>query len=142
MPRKGRTGRQNGTSLLEILIGMSVFATGLCALLGIHTAVDHRNRLARERMGALMLAQNAMETQKILGYDLLSDQGPVDGRLGPLDAAGRLSASGLYTISWDVIPDTPVKGVKELRVTASWMTTSGHKRELSLDTVVAQVVSP
>lgn len=124
-----------GFSYPEILVALCTFAIGMAGLLSLDSFSARCNAVARQTRAATLIGQNILEELRLEGYDALTDAGPVDGTLGPLDANGQLSASGKYNVQWDVQQDTPVSGTKLVAVEVSWQSAAVSNKRVTLQTV-------
>jgi len=106
---------QNGFSLLELLIAVSLLSIGLFAVVSMQATAIGSNGIANQHTSLASLAQEVME-------DILSWKGD-DSRLSvaasnsayDLDpgAAGpslTIPGSGTYNATYSITPDAPVNG--------------------------------
>ena len=121
---------QQGFSLIEVLIALTVFSIGILAVASMQTTATGGNAKAHYISEATGWAVDRMEVLLNLDYDdpLLADSagtnagtaGLNDGATGGTTADGSVtSTDGKYTISWNVAVDQPIANVKTIRVIVS-----------------------
>ena len=135
--------QQNGYSLVEVMIGMTIFAIALLGLAKVQLATMLGNQTARDITEATMVAQNKIEELKM--KDLVgaawvdTDDDGISG-LSDEDADADASRTDLflhgkhYDIFWNIAPETPVDGNRLLRVIVRW-TNRGEVKRVTLDYV-------
>lgn len=130
---------ETGFSYLEVLLALANFAIGFAALASLSSVVGERNQSAMEIAAATLIAETQLERLKLVGYDGLTDTGSIDGSLGPLDSQGNSSASGRYTVTWDVRSGVPMASARTVVVQVSWTTDARRARTVTLQTVLTDV---
>ena len=100
--------RSKGFTLVEVMIGMAIFFIGFLAVGSMQVTAINGNAGAREATEAATRATSQLETLIALPYDSIVGGGPVT------------DADGAYTVSWAVIPDTPLANTKTITVTVDW----------------------
>ena len=95
-----------GFTLVEVMIGMAIFFIGFLAIGSMQITAINGNADAREATEAATRATDQLETLIALPYDSIVDGGPV--------------TDGAYTVSWAVLPDTPLNNTKTITVTVDW----------------------
>ena len=122
--------RQDGFSLIEVLIALTVFSVGILAVASMQTTATGGNAKAHYISEATGWAADRMEILLNLDYDdpLLDDSagtnagtaGLDDGKTAGTTADGNAtSTDGQYTIYWNVAADQPIANVKTVRVIVS-----------------------
>jgi len=135
--------QQNGYSLVEVMIGMTIFAIALLGLAKVQLATMLGNQTARDITEATMVAQNKIEELKMkdragAAWADTDDDG-ISG-LSNEDAGADASRTDLflhgkhYDIFWNIAPETPVDGNRLLRVIVRW-TNRGEVKRVTLDYV-------
>lgn len=130
--------KNNGFSLLEVLITMTILAIGLLAVAGMQIHTMEGNDFSQDMTEAMILAQDTAENLAILSSDdlLLRD---ADGGANwngatndfnirsDLANADRLDLNSpynrnevQYNVGWYVQDNTPVQNVKTVAVVVSW----------------------
>lgn len=104
-----------GFTLVEVMIGMAIFFIGFLAVGSMQITAINGNAGAREATEAATRATDQLESLIALPYDSIVGGGPV--------------ADGAYTVSWDVIPDSPLPNTKTITVTVDWQ----HRGPRSFD---------
>ena len=100
--------KENGYTLIEVLIALTIFAVGMLAVAGMQTSAIRMNSTAGKLTNLSTWGMDKIEELSALSY---SD--PL------LDSAGNPHQEilGNYTISWTVIDDNPVTNTKNITVT-------------------------
>lgn len=109
---KKTLGNQNGFTMIEILIAVSIFAIGMLAVASMQISGIHGNATAGSLTGAATWAADRMETLLGLPYDHAD-----------LDPAGNPHSGGTqgrYTIEWNVIADEILPNTKTIRVSVEY----------------------
>jgi type IV pilus assembly protein PilV len=121
--------KDQGFTLIEVLIAITIFAIGLLAVAAMQTSAITVNSTAGQITTRMTWAQDKIEELMALPYSdpLLEDLGdPPSGT----DSAGNLHQETIsegsvnYTILWTVTdgstdPGTPIPGTKRITVTVS-----------------------
>lgn len=140
----------DGFSLLEVLIAVSVFAIGVLALAEMQIVSMTGNTTSRRIAGAAALAEGKMEELKALPYthsdltdkDSSGDSGFGTAGLGDEDTNADGSETGVvimgqpYDIFWNVAADSPVSDCKTVRVIVR--RNQPTIKRLSLDGIVSR----
>jgi len=102
--------KENGYTLIEVLIALTIFAVGMLAVAGMQTSAIRMNSTAGKLTKLSTWGMDKIEELSALSY---SD--PL------LDSAGNPHQEilGNYTISWTVIDDNPVTNTKNITVTVT-----------------------
>ena len=116
--------KDQGFTLIEVLIALTIFAVGLLAVAAMQTSAITVNSTAGQMTTRMTWAQDKLEELMALPYSdpLLEDLGdPPSGT----DSAGNLHQETIsegsvnYTILWTVTDDTPISGNKLITVTVT-----------------------
>ena len=155
-----KSKKQQGYTLVEILIAITTLACGLMALASMQVAAIRTNNIASGISRAVTLAQAKVEELMNLPYshtDLrdadrdgtdqdTDDDGADDdgGRFGlndTVDAGGAVvsdnhsaDSDGGYAVHWNVAVDVPLPGSKTIRVIVTW-SERGRNKCIALDFV-------
>jgi type IV pilus assembly protein PilV len=108
--RKGTLKKQDGYTIIEILIALTIFAIGLLALAGLQTSAIKMNSIAGNLTNLSTLGMHKIEELSALPYShplLDSASNPHKEQLGD------------YNISWTVIDNNPVAHTKNISVTVT-----------------------
>jgi len=102
--------KEDGFTLIEILIALTIFAVGLLAVAAMQTSAIKVNSTAGKLTNLSTWGMDKIEELSALPY---SD--PL------LDSAGNphQEVSGDYTISWTVVDDNPVISTKNITITVT-----------------------
>ena len=112
---------QKGFSLVEVLIAITIFAIGVLALAQLQVTAIRGNAFSSTTTDGTTLAQDRIEQLMNLPYD---DGALTAGNHGPV-------TQGVYNVSWNVSPDSPMTNTKTVNVSVTW-TANGWNRSLSL----------
>jgi type IV pilus assembly protein PilV len=148
--------QQEGYSLVEVLIAITVLAFGLMAVATMQVTAIKTNATASGISQGLTLAQTKVEELMNLSYDhpdLDDDGGGINNGTGQdldddgvdddgdnfgLDdttgADGSEAIGSRYTIYWNIAVDEPVTKSKTIRVIVTW-TERGRDKRIALDFV-------
>ena len=142
--------KQEGYTLVEVLIAITVLAVGLMAVATMQVTAIKTNAVASGMSQGLTLAQAKMEELMNLPYITLNDaDGDGTGKdtdddgvdddgdnfgLDDTTGADGSEANGRYTVYWNVAVDEPVTASKTIRVIVTWTERERDKR-LALDFV-------
>jgi type IV pilus assembly protein PilV len=112
--------KENGYTLIEVLIALTIFAVGMLAVAGMQTSGIRMNSTAGKLTNLSTWGMDKIEELSALSY---SD--PL------LDSAGNPHQEilGNYTISWTVIDDNPVTNTQNITVT---VTGQGKREEFCI----------
>ena len=106
----GTLKKENGYTLIEVLIALTIFAVGLLAVAGMQTAAVRMNSTADKLTNLSTWGMDKIEELSALPYsDPLLDSAvnPYQEQLGD------------YTISWTVVKNDPIKDTKHITVTVT-----------------------
>ncbi len=154
---------EKGSTLIEVLIAVMVFAIGILAVGQMQITAINGNSLAGDLTEAVTLGQNKIEMLLNLPYtdstvdsqlvdtdgdgtnqdtnsDGIDDQGP-DFNFGLNDnttaTADHNEIHGRYTVLWNVAEDHPTSDTKTIRVIVTWKKRTQTK-QVSLTTIKAK----
>ena len=115
----GKLEKEEGFTLLEVLIALTIFAVGLLAVAAMQTSAIKVNSTAGKLTNLSTWGMDKIEELSALPYTdpWLETAGNPPGA----DSAGNThqEVSGDYTISWNVIDDNPVTSTKNITVTVT-----------------------
>ena len=116
----GTLKKEDGFTLIEVLIAITIFAVGLLAVAGMQTSAIRMNSTAGKLTNLSTWGMDKIEELSALPY---SD--PL------MDSAGNPHQELLedYTISWTVIDNNPVTNTKNITVT---VTGQGKRADISI----------
>ena len=110
---------EDGYSLIEVLIAITIFAVGLLAIAGMQTSAIRMNSTAGKLTNLSTWGMDKIEELSALPYadPWLETAGNPPGN----DSAGNThqEVSGDYTISWTVTDDNPLPNTKNITVTVT-----------------------
>lgn len=102
--------KDEGFTLLEILISLAIFSIGIIAVAGMQaTSIDGNNLAGKYTQGANL---GISEIEKIIAtaYD--------DATLNN-GTAGTVT-QGIYTVNWTVTDAVPISSVKNINMIVTW----------------------
>ena len=120
---------QNGFTLLEMVIAISIFTVGVLAASAIASHVIKSNRMSKNFTTAVNLAENKIDDLKIIAYAALADSSE-----SGLDAAA-VAGAGIFdrtvTVTESFTPD-----YKTITATVAWP--DPYTRRIVLSTIIAK----
>jgi type IV pilus assembly protein PilV len=115
----GKLKKEDGFTLIEVLIAITIFAVGLLAVAAMQTSAIKENSTAGKLTNLSTWGMDKIEELSALPYNdpWLETAGNPPGN----DSAGNThqEVSGDYTISWIVIDDNPLTSTKNITVTVT-----------------------
>ena len=115
----GKLKKEDGFTLIEVLIAITIFAVGLLAVAAMQTSAIKVNSTAGKLTNLSTWGMDKIEELSALPYNdpWLETAGNPPGN----DSAGNThqEVSGDYTISWIVIDDNPLTSTKNITVTVT-----------------------
>ena len=100
--------REDGYTLIEVLIALTIFSVGLLAVAGMQTAAVRMNSTAGKLTNLSTWGMDKIEELSAIPYtDSL-----LDSAVNP-----HQEQLGDYTISWTVIDNNPITNTKNITVT-------------------------
>ena len=118
---------QRGTSLMEVLTAMTLFALVASGVAAMATNSMRATANNRQSTSAQMLAQEELE--QLRGFDYAD----VATRDRSVDMTGET-----FDIHSDVIDNDPANGMKRITVTVSWTSPLGN-REYEIETIFTSI---
>lgn len=116
--------KQEGFTLLELVIAMGILAAGLLAVAAAQLTALHMSARSRSLIDAMHLAESQMESFQAMPIASLPATGadpdnPIDRNGDPLDPAGQDQTS--FNRSWTIVADDPEPGITNITVTVDWI---------------------
>lgn len=128
MTSRGRRGtNQRGTSLMEVLCAMTLFALVASGVAAMATNSMRATSNNRQSSSAQMLAQDEVEQLRGFDYDDIASR----------DRSIEMSDQ-TFDIHSEVVNDNPASGMKFITVTVSWDSPLGS-REYALETIFTAI---
>lgn len=109
----GLMKKENGFTLLELLIALSVLAIAVLAVAHALTVVSANRALSYHMGVASNLAQGKLEEIKLTPYGDISN-----GSETGINETGQ--SGGIYSRSWTSQTNIPINGTKTINVGVSW----------------------
>jgi type IV pilus assembly protein PilV len=123
------TKGEDGFSLIEIVVGISILTVGLLGIASMQVSSIHGNARAMEVTEAATWAEDQIEKLMALPYD--------DDDLAAGDHPDV--TQGDYTVSYTVLDDNPLVDTKTVRVTVSW-SDRGAAKSMTLRHVIPRIM--
>lgn len=125
-----------GSLLIEILIGLAVFAGGVLLALSVFPTSGRALEQSENRTLAINLARRVLESQRALTYDgiALGQQADQTVKLTGVSNGATTNQDFIYTV--DVTEPAPGRKLKSVRVEVRWSHGSSH-RKVELQTYMA-----
>ena len=144
--RSSTLNSNRGFTLIEVMIGMVIFAIGILSVAAMQTSAVRGNTSANKTTRAFAWCSDRMEFLKSLPYTDASltagnypqtlpakeNDGVDNDYDGLIDEAGE---TGQVDLTWSI---TDVGNTKFITVTASWQTPLGQDKTHTLRTVIAK----
>jgi len=124
-----RTKKEEGFTLIEVIIAISILTIGLLSLASMQVSSIRGNAFASGVTEATSLAADRLEKFLALSFDH-SDLS-AGNHTDPNPPIG-------YSIGWNVIDDSPLNDTKTIKITVSWVD-RGALREVSVQRVVPRM---
>ena len=124
MSAKTKT-RRRGFTLIEVMAAGTIFLVVFVGVIGSYAEVERMNAHLRHQTTGLYIAQASMEE-----LILLSPQSPLLAAglsTRQVDDEGQADSNGLYSLQWEVTPNTPIAGMRRVDVTVRWSEASGDR---------------
>lgn len=126
-----RGNKEEGFTLIEVLIAMAIFAVGILALAGLQVTYIGGNASAQMQTEATALGAQVIEHLKSLPYEAAELDPAVNPHQPP--AGG----SGPYDVRWTVMDNAPVTNAKTISVTVTPINRVNGRR-VSISTIIGQ----
>ena len=120
--------KQDGFTLLELVIAMGLFASGLLGLVLLTSNLMTHNMTARHHAAAIQLARNKIEMLRRNAYSEIVDS--MEQKLDPSDNSGK----GIFSREV-IVEENGDPAFKEVTVTVTWRLKREHR--VTLCSIVA-----
>ena len=117
------TNNQNGFSLVETTIAMSLLVVAILGIAAVIVMMISGNDFSRRTTVAATMAKDKIEEIKNTNYQQIATGGPE-------------TVTSIYTREWTVTSDVPDQNMKTIVVTVKWPW-QGKERSVSLKTIIA-----
>jgi len=123
---------QNGFTLLEILLAITIFSIGLLAVAAMQVSAIHGNKLGNEWTQATILAQDQLEALKSgdITTAAYTPGGPYMDPNNPITVTG--ASGGIFNRSWTIAANSTFS--VRATVTVSWIQ-AGVNHSVSLSSI-------
>lgn len=142
-------GRENGFSLIEVVIALSIFGTALLFIAAMQSNAMKANMSSRLITDYSVMASQKLESLMLLpwGHNDLTDRNG-DGKAG-LGNTGALtsdwnwiSPDNRYAIYWNVADNLTCENTKTVSIIIQWEVKENDRRHVVIQGVVPRVVNP
>jgi general secretion pathway protein I len=120
----GRPRRRGGFTLVEVMVAIAILAVGITAALRAVSTSTHASALARDRMTAAMLAQQAMN-------ELIQNGNVTEGT----DSGDFGTQFNGYHWESDVEDSSDYSGLYQINVVVSWPNGTSNESHYNLTTL-------
>jgi type IV pilus assembly protein PilV len=103
--------KENGFTLIEVLIALTIFAVGLLAVAALQTSAIKMNSTSNKLTNLSTLAMDQIEKLSALPY--------ADPAFDPAGNPYQNIMNNNYTVSYSVTPDSPVPNIMTIQVTVT-----------------------
>ena len=132
MPVKSKRHNEEGFTLLEVLVAISILTFGLLAIGSMQVTSIRGNHFAGKVTDGTYLACDKMEDLMSRSY-VHADLDPVGNtHIDPSPPAG-------FTVEWVVAADSPLVDTKTVTVTVKWQD-HGKQKTASVRQVVPRII--
>jgi prepilin-type N-terminal cleavage/methylation domain-containing protein len=124
--------QDNGFTLLEVMIALTVLSFALLSLVSMAATVIRGNVFSNKVATATTLAQDEMERIKGLSYNLIPAQAGTEDY-------GTITGYPSFRRVVAVTPDSPLPNTKTVTVTVSWIDNqmgSSQTRTVAINTII------
>ena len=113
-----KSQKDQGFTLIEVLIAITIFAVGLLAVAAMQISAINVNSTAGQITTRITWAQDKLEELMALPYSdpWIEDLGDPPSGMDSDGNAHQETTSDDYIISWTVTDDTPISGTKLITV--------------------------
>ncbi len=125
-----RPQKQDGSSLIEVVVCMVILAIGMIGGLGMTQAGQIGLEAGRRISEATGFAQAKMEEKVSMSYSELVRE-----------VKGKEDLDG-FVRTWEILPDTPSARFLTIRVAIEWADKTGRPHRLELATLRSEGVVP
>ena len=142
-----KTGKRcEGFSLLEVLLGITVFMIGMLGVTALNISSLKSNTFSGNMSEAVILAGDRLEQLMAVKFDDASlNDTDGDGIAGLSDTGGAadnsdpdIGKNNMYTVYWNVAFDDPLpEKTKKVNVIVEW-DIKGKKRTMNMGTVILE----
>ena len=126
-----RDNKEEGFTLIEVLIAMAIFAVGILALAGLQVTYIGGNASAQMQTEATALGAQVIEHLKSLPYEAAE----LDPAANPHQPPA--GGSGPYDVRWTVTDNAPVTNAKTISVTVTPINRVNGRR-VNISTIIGQ----
>lgn len=130
-----RLKKQDGFTLIEVLIALTIFAVGLLAIAAMQTSAIRMNSTGNRVTELSTLGIDRLENLMSLPYSdpWLEQAGNPPGGVDSAGNTHQINTADGYLLSWNIADNKPTTNTKTITLTVT-----GNGKSLSLTTIRAQ----
>jgi type IV pilus assembly protein PilV len=132
MNRQKATRREQGFTLLEVLVTVLILTFGLLGTLGLTTGVIRGNFFSKNITSATAIAQNQLEAVQNEGYLKATTT------YFPATAVNVTMGGVNFTRTTSITNNSPASNMRTVSVTVTWNEANNTPRSVILQTILAQ----
>nr|WP_279611065.1 prepilin-type N-terminal cleavage/methylation domain-containing protein [Vibrio gelatinilyticus] len=125
---RGVISKQNGFSLLEVSIALSLIAVGALGLLKMQVFIEQRALYSYQSLEAMSLAQSKMDWFRNHGDATVSAPSFVMANFDTSIVDGQDDSHPLYLLQWEIANVALLGNVKTVQMTAHWSNPFGPQK--------------
>ncbi len=127
----GKNKREQGFTLVEIIVALVILVMGVTMITSIIATVVEKNFLSLRHTQAVNLAQNKIEELLNDGYSSSTlDEGSYENPLNPINETG--DSSGVFYQYWQVNDVNPIERAKRIISQVEWLDADGVTQSVYL----------
>lgn len=123
-------GNNQGISLLEVLVAMTLVSIAILGMAGFSTVAIKGSTLSQKMTNAVILAQDSLEEIRRIGYR----PSMVDQR-SHIEAYGTIPGEPLFERTVTTKPNTPATGLQTITVKVAW---DSDRHSVSFATILSE----
>ena len=123
-------GNNQGISLLEVLVAMTLVSIAVLGMAGFSTVAIKGSALSQKMTKAVTLAQDSLEEIRRIGY-----RPSVFDQRSHIEAYGTIPGEPLFERIVTTKPNTPATGLQTITVKVAW---DSDRHSVSFSTILSE----